>query len=93
MLSRMTEPLSSQADIAPTFGYLVPDSKSRIVIYPKSIANYTNPSVMVMGVWAYARDLRKEKSRELNPDKLHLVWSLITNYISQTKLQKCSMFQ
>jgi hypothetical protein len=45
-----------------------------------------------MGVWIYAKNFKKPGTDEINPDKQHLVWALITDYIRRSKLKKVSMF-
>jgi hypothetical protein len=42
----------------------------------------------MMGIWIYARDFKKKDTQNLNLEKLHLVWALITDYIRRDKLQK-----
>lgn len=41
-----------------------------------------------MGVWIYAKNFKKPGTDEINPDKQHLVWALITDYIRRSKLKR-----
>jgi hypothetical protein len=69
---------------------LMPDDRSRIVVIERNCKDYSKKPMM--GIWIYARDFKKKDTQNLNLEKLHLVWALITDYIRRDKLQKVSMF-
>ena len=62
VLRQLLQPISNLNTIVPTFGYLVPDDKNRIAIDSRGFVNFSKPSVPVIGVWAYARDIKKKDS-------------------------------
>jgi hypothetical protein len=57
----------------------MPDDRSRIVVIERNCKDYSKKPMM--GIWIYARDFKKKDTQNLNLEKLHLVWALITDYI------------